>query len=195
MNILLLKIVGGSYLLGSIPTGYWLGKAWKGIDIRTQGSGNVGATNVVRVLGVGPGVITFLIDCLKGALPVLWVQHTYPGALGWATCAGLAAILGHTTSPFVRFQGGKGVATSGGAFAALLPIPTGIGFAVFLVCLAFSRMVSASSILAAVALAVSAFKFAPDPMLAYAVTGVSLVVIWKHRDNIKRILAGTESRI
>src|SRR5262245_51281482 len=93
----------GSYLLGSIPTGYWLGLAWKGIDVRTQGSGNLGATNVFRVLGTAPGLITLLIDILKGLLPVLIAEHLYPGDLQIAILTGLATILGHTLSIFVRF--------------------------------------------------------------------------------------------
>src|SRR5690349_1077306 len=99
----LIGIIAVSYLIGSIPTGYWLGKLWKGVDVRQHGSGNLGATNVFRVLGTAPGVITLLIDIAKGAGPVLWVKHTYPDLLGWAVAAGLATIVGHTTSVFVRF--------------------------------------------------------------------------------------------
>src|SRR5437660_1155675 len=94
----LLPVTVGSYLLGSIPTGYWLGKIWKGVDVRQHGSGNLGATNVFRVLGTAPGVLTLAFDILKGAAPVLCVKHVYPGALDLAAAAGLAAILGHTTS-------------------------------------------------------------------------------------------------
>src|SRR5580765_1517553 len=106
----LIGIILASYLIGSIPTGYWLGKLWKGIDVRQQGSGNLGATNVFRVLGVAPGIVTLLLDILKGIAPVMWVQHVHPGDLGLAVAAGLAAIMGHMTSIFVRFRGGKGVA-------------------------------------------------------------------------------------
>src|SRR5882672_11102169 len=98
-----------AYLIGSVPTGYWLGKLWKGVDVRQFGSGNLGATNVFRVLGVVPGLLTFVIDFSKGLISVLVAKRLFPGELSIALCAGLAAILGHTTSVFVRFRGGKGV--------------------------------------------------------------------------------------
>ncbi len=112
-----------TYLLGSIPTGYWLGRAWKGIDIRQYGSGNLGATNVYRVLGAKPALFTFTIDCLKGLIPVLLAKHLFPDELSMAALAGVIAILGHTMSVFVHFRGGKGMATSTGVFAALMPEP------------------------------------------------------------------------
>src|ERR1044071_9941862 len=111
-----------SYLLGSIPTGYWLGLAWKGIDIRKHGSGNLGATNVFRVLGKWPGFGTLAFDILKGWIPVHLAMRFFPGRLALAIGAGLSAIVGHTASLFVRFRGGKGVATSASVFAALLPL-------------------------------------------------------------------------
>jgi glycerol-3-phosphate acyltransferase PlsY len=184
-----------SYLLGSVPTGYWLGKLWKGVDVRKQGSGNLGATNVFRVLGTAPGIFTLLIDVLKGAAPVLFVKHLQPGAIDLAVAAGLAAIVGHTTSIFVRFRGGKGVATSGGVFAALLPRPSLISLAVFALCLTLTRRVSASSICAAIALAAAAFALSAEPVPAYAAAAVAGMVLWTHRQNIRRLLAGTEPRI
>ena len=190
-----LAVVGMAYLLGSIPTGYWLGKFWKGVDVRQHGSGNLGATNVFRVLGVGPGITTLALDILKGAAPVIGVQHFFPGDLGLAVAAGMAAILGHMTSLFVRFRGGKGVATSAGVFAALLPVPSGIALAVFLICLALSRMVSASSICGALALSLAALSLGCAPLLKYTAVAVACLVIWTHRGNIQRILAGTESKI
>ncbi len=183
------------YLLGSIPTGYWLGKAWKGIDVRQHGSGNLGATNVFRVLGVGPGVLTLILDIAKGAAPVLWIQHQMPDFLVMQVTAGLATIVGHTASVFVRFRGGKGVATSAGVFAALLPIPSLIAFGIFLITLAMTRQVSASSLASAVTLAISSFFFAPEPLLAYTAVIVAGLVIWTHRGNIRRICMGTEPRI
>jgi glycerol-3-phosphate acyltransferase PlsY len=188
-------VLGVSYLIGSIPTGYWLGKIWKGLDVRQHGSGNLGATNVFRVLGTGPGLLTLTIDMAKGAGPVLEVQHAFPHALGLSAAAGLAAIIGHMTSVFVGFRGGKGVATSTGVFAALLPIPSAIAAAVFALSLTLSRMVSVSSICAAVTLAIAAFLLSPERLLAYTAATVACLVIWTHRGNIQRILAGTESRI
>ncbi len=193
MNLWTINLL--SYLLGSIPTGLWLGKAWKGIDVRQHGSGNLGATNVFRTLGIVPGVITLLLDIAKGAVPVWLMLRSYPDRLGWALIAGLCAIFGHTMSIFVRFRGGKGVATSAGVFGALMPAPAAIAVAVFLLVLALTRMVSASSILAALALASSSFFLAPDHRLAYPTCAVACLVVWKHRSNIQRIWAGTESRI
>ncbi|OGR90939.1 MAG: acyl-phosphate glycerol 3-phosphate acyltransferase [Elusimicrobia bacterium RIFCSPLOWO2_01_FULL_59_12] len=184
-----------SYLIGAIPTGYWLGKLWKGVDVRRRGSGNLGATNVFRVLGIGPGIVTLLVDVAKGAVPVVWIQNVDPDALGLAVVAGLAAIAGHTASLFVGFRGGKGVATSAGVFAALLPVPSVIALAAFLLSLAMSRRVSVGSIVAAVTLAGTAFIFSPDPLRTYTAAAVACLVIWTHRGNIKRILAGTEPRI
>jgi len=184
-----------SYLLGSIPSGYWLGKLLKGIDIRQHGSGNPGATNVFRVLGTGPGVVTLLLDILKGAMPVLWAQRVHPESLAVAVVTGVAAIMGHTTSPFLGFRGGKGVATSAGVFGALLPLPSAIALGTFLVTLLISRMVSASSILGALALPLAAFSLAEPPLLAYTSAAIAALVIWRHRSNIRRILARTESRI
>jgi glycerol-3-phosphate acyltransferase PlsY len=192
---MLFLIIIVSYIIGSIPTGYWLGKIWKGVDVRQHGSGNLGATNVFRVLGKGAGLVTLLIDITKGALPVLWVKMAYPDLLGWAVAAGVAAIIGHTMSIFVRFRGGKGVATSAGAFAALLPIPSFIAFLIFAGCLTITRMVSASSITAAIALALSSFLLSADPLLSFTALVIALLVIVKHRSNIGRIAAGTEPRI
>jgi len=214
-----------AYLIGSIPTGYWLGKVWKGIDIRQHGSGNVGATNVFRVLGAGPGLVTLLIDilkgwvcvyvCLKGIVtmaytPILTATITIgpcdiPGFCGTtsvmmnplvlATLAGLTAILGHCTSPFVGFKGGKGVATSAGVFLALMPIPGLIALGIFLLSLAATRIVSISSILAALGLAVSAWCLTRPMVFDDAATVVAALILYKHRSNIHRLLKGTEPRL
>jgi len=185
----------GAYILGAIPTGYWLGLAWKGVDVRTQGSGNLGATNVFRVLGKGPGVVTLLLDIIKGIIPVVVARYFFPEQPGWALAAGLLAILGHTTSPFVRFRGGKGVATSAGAFAALLPGPTAIALGVFIVTFWLSRYVSLSSMLAAAALMVAAFFWPATRALQIASAAIAVFVMWTHRANIQRLRTGTENRI
>lgn len=184
-----------AYLIGAIPTGYWLGKAWKGVDVRKHGSGNLGATNVFRVLGKGPGVITLTVDILKGLLPVLVMQRLFPGNLEWSLTTGLLTILGHTTSPFVGFRGGKGVATSAGVFAALLPWPAAAAVATFGVALLLSGYVSLSSILAAIVLTFSAWVLKAPYLLQLAAAVVGVFVIWKHRGNIQRLRAGTENRI
>lgn len=184
-----------AYLVGSVPTGYWLGLAWKGIDVRQHGSGNLGATNVFRVLGKGPGLLTLGIDIFKGLAPVLIVQHVYPDDVSMALSTGLFAILGHTLSVFVRFRGGKGVATSAGVFAALLPGPSVVGLFVFAVVFGLTRYVSLGSISGALTLAASAFAFAAPRSLAWAAVGVATFVVWTHRTNIGRLLNGTEHKI
>ena len=184
-----------AYLVGSIPTGYWLGKLWKGVDVRQFGSGNLGATNVFRVLGVTPGLLTLAFDILKGLGIVLIAEHVFPKELTTAIVAGLAAILGHTTSIFVRFQGGKGVATSAGVFVALLPFPSTVALAAFFIVFGLTRFVSLGSLVGALTLAASSFAFSSPRLLSWTAVGVVLMVFWTHRANIKRLIQGTENRI
>jgi glycerol-3-phosphate acyltransferase PlsY len=188
-------LILAAYMLGSIPTGYWLGKLWKGVDVRQQGSGNLGATNVFRVLGWGPGAFTLAFDIFKGFMPVYYCQHIFAGQIGMAVAVGLATIIGHTTSFWVHFKGGKGVATSAGVFLALLPLPGVIALGIFLLSLAVTRIVSISSMLAAVGLALSAWVLSTGPFLAGAATIVAALIVYKHRGNISRLVNGTEPRI
>jgi len=190
-----LLIWGASYLLGSIPTGYWLGKLWKGVDVRRFGSGNLGATNVFRVLGKGAGAVTLALDIAKGLAPVLLVRRLFPGEPWLAIGAGAGAILGHTTSVFVGFRGGKGVATSAGVFLALLPVPSCVALATFAVCLAITRIVSLSSLAAALALSAASLFLAPSRALRGAAVLVTIFVFWTHRHNIRRLMNGQELRI
>lgn len=186
--------VAVSYVLGSIPTGLWLGLRLRGIDIREHGSKNIGATNTMRVLGKGLGGAALAADMLKGFIPVVLVARL--GDWNYLPLAcGVAAILGHSFSLFLGFKGGKGVATSTGVFLGLLPIPTLIAAVVFGSVLAGTRMVSAGSISAAIALSIAAYFFTDDMVLLGIVLLMALLVIWKHRDNIKRILKGEENRI
>ncbi len=183
-----------SYLLGSVPTGLWLGLKLRNIDIREHGSRNIGATNTLRVLGKKLGAITLAMDVLKGWLPVaaaLWLNvWDYLPIL-----CGLAAILGHTFSVFLRFRGGKGVATSTGVFLGLAPMPTLIAALVFGVVVAATRMVSAGSIAAAAVLSVAVFFFPASIPVRVVTVVVAALVILKHRANIQRIVKGEESRI
>ena len=188
-------LVMTAYFLGSIPTGYWLGLAWKGVDVRLHGSGNLGATNVFRVLGKGPGLLTLAVDISKGCLPVLLAKHLFPGDFALAIVTGLAAIVGHTTSAFVRFRGGKGVATSAGVFAALLPLPFLAAVTVFLAVFFATRTVSLGSLLGVLTLSASSFIFSVPRPLSYATVAVACFVTWTHRANIQRLLQGTENRI
>jgi glycerol-3-phosphate acyltransferase PlsY len=183
-----------SYLLGSIPTGLWLGKALRGVDIREHGSKNIGATNTMRVLGKGLGALALAGDMGKGLLAVLLVARLSPASYAPLTC-GLAAIVGHTASLFCKFRGGKGVATAGGVFFGLCPIPACIALGVFILVVSVTRMVSAASIAAATALITAIYILPADRPLRIVVTVVALLVILRHRTNIQRILKGNENKI
>ncbi|NLX25167.1 MAG: glycerol-3-phosphate 1-O-acyltransferase PlsY [Lentisphaerae bacterium] len=182
-----------AYLLGAMPFGLLVARS-RGVDIRQQGSGNIGATNVFRVVGKGWGVFTFVLDALKGFIPafVFW-RLAHLGA-EWGVLFGILAILGHTFPVFLKFKGGKGVATSAGMLLGVAPVAVGIGFLCWVLCLVFSRIVSLSSILAAVAVAVSVWWMDNGLTVRIALTVLSLLVIWLHRANIKRLMNGTEHR-
>ncbi len=183
-----------SYLLGSIPTGLWLGLVLRGVDIREHGSKNIGATNTLRVLGKPLGAAALAGDIGKGLVAVLLVARLSAWAYAPLGC-GLAAILGHSTSPFCRFRGGKGVATSAGVFFALCPYPMAVAFVVFLAVIAATRMVSAGSICAAFTLAVAVFFFPYSLALRILVVLVAVLVIYKHRSNVQRIVRGQENKL
>jgi len=183
-----------SYLLGSVPTGLWLGLKFRGVDIREHGSKNIGATNTMRVLGKKLGILALLADMAKGAIPVLAVARLGDWEYLPLAC-GVAAVVGHMASFFLRLRGGKGVATGTGVFLSLCPIPTLIAALVFAMIVVFTRMVSAGSIGAAVALCVAVYLLEPSMPLKGIVTFVAFFVIWKHRSNIQRIYKGTENRL
>ena len=195
MNFGHLGFVTMAYVIGSVPTGYWLGKLWKGVDIRQFGSGNLGAANVFRVLGPAPGLLTFLIDLAKGWISVFLAMRFFPGELPIAIVTGVAAILGHTMSVFVHFRGGKGVATSAGVFLALLPIPSAAGLAVFALVFGATHYVSLGSLLGAFTLVGASFALSSPKPLSWTAAVAALFVTWTHRANIRRLLEGTENRI
>jgi glycerol-3-phosphate acyltransferase PlsY len=187
-----------AYLVGSIPFAYLAGKS-RGIDLRQHGSGNLGATNAVRVLGPRIGALVYLGDTLKGLLPVLVlpprVDASHPGI--WAIAFGVAAIVGHIRPVFLMGQGGgKGVAAAGGVFFGLAWIPTAIALVAFMLVAGITKYVSAGSVAAAVVLPVSLgfFRGLADPLFLIS-CGISAFVIWMHRANIGRIANGTESKI
>lgn len=200
--IILLIGIAFSYLIGSIPTAYIFGKLLKGIDIRQYGSGNVGATNVFRVLGKWPGIIVLVLDIYKGFWVVGIVSEILGLTLVWQRVAmSIAVVAGHNYTVFLDFKGGKGVATSLGALLGLtLQIPT-IGpvllasLGTFLVVFLTSRIVSLSSICAAAALPLMTFVL-PQPVEIRAL-GVlfGVFVIYRHRPNIRRLLAGEEPQV
>jgi acyl phosphate:glycerol-3-phosphate acyltransferase len=187
-----------AYLAGSIPFAYLAGKA-KGIDLRKHGSGNLGATNAMRVLGPKIGGAVYFADTLKGMLPALLLPRIVETARPdlWAIAFGVAAIIGHIRPIFLLGQGGgKGVATAGGVFFGLAPIPTFVAFLLFVATVAITRRVSAGSLVAAVALPAGLIitRGVTSP-IALIATAIALFVIWLHRGNIARLRAGTEPKI
>jgi acyl phosphate:glycerol-3-phosphate acyltransferase len=189
-----------AYLLGAIPTGYWVGKLLRGIDIREHGSKSTGATNVLRTLGRGPAIAVLLLDVLKGAAAIAVARFIGTGLslewLNWLLAlAGLAAVLGHARSIWLRFSGGKSAATGLGVLMTMA-WPIGLGVAlVFGIVLALSRIVSLSSIAAALAsIVLMQIYNQPSPYVLLAVAA-GFYVILRHRTNIQRLIAGTEPRI
>ena len=196
--------VAAAYLLGSIPTGFLVGRS-RGIDIRTVGSGNIGATNVLRTLGKPAGIAVLLADALKGWLAVwlaarLICNWAAPGAdprtREWfALCAGVAAILGHNYTCWLRFKGGKGVATSAGVLVALVPWSLLIILGLWIVVFALSRFVSLASICAAAVLPIAVWLTGESVTMIIVMTALAVMAIGKHRANITRLISGTENRI
>ena len=185
-----------AYLLGSIPFGYLLVKTFRHQDIRTTGSGNIGATNVARSGAKGLGIATLLLDLLKAYVAVKIAQHLAPGNFDLATTAAVAAILGHVFPIWLGFRGGKGVASALGVFLALSPATALCIFVVFLIVVLLTRIVSLASILAAAAIPLLMLHFAHNMsrIVLFGFLFIPLLVIVKHHANIRRILAGTESR-
>ncbi len=182
-----------SYLIGSIPFAYIIVKAVKGIDIRSVGSGNVGATNVARVLGKWGFISVLILDMLKGFIPVI-IAYIYYGQENIVLYMMIAVVLGHTFTIFLSFKGGKGVATGAGAFFALVPFSMLVAVVVFLLTFAITRMVSASSIMGAISLLISVLLMESWLPLIVITCIVVLFVIYKHKSNIVRIIKGQESR-
>ena len=186
----------GAFLLGGIPFSLLIARG-RGVDLRRVGSGNVGATNLARSLGYGLGAVGLILDAAKGAVAVL-IPRAVLGPQATPTIQALAAalaVLGHSFSPFLRFKGGKGVATGAGAFALLSPQATLAAVGVFGMTVAITRIVGLGSVLAALALPVSSFLFGADRAVTAAAAVVGVLVIARHRANIARLLRGTERRM
>jgi acyl phosphate:glycerol-3-phosphate acyltransferase len=187
----------GAYLLGAIPAAYIAGRVVKGIDLREHGSGNLGATNVYRVLGAVAAAV-LLFDAAKGALPVVLLPRLLPSdrPLVWAIAYGVAAIAGHVRSVFLLWKGGgKGVATAAGVFAALVPIPALVAVTVWALVLWASGYVSLASLGAAAVLPVAVGALlGPVSPLFYLALLVGVFVFWTHRANIARLRRGEEHR-
>ncbi|HEY5041790.1 MAG TPA: glycerol-3-phosphate 1-O-acyltransferase PlsY [Verrucomicrobiae bacterium] len=204
-----------AYLLGSIPFGFLVAKA-KGIDIRSVGSGNIGATNAMRVLGKPAGIFVLLMDCTKGYVacvlvpPLIWnwLAPHYSGLfqyfhdtsvenqMKYYLVAGIFAVLGHNYTCWLKFKGGKGIATTAGVYLALAPWSVLVALVVFILAVALTRYVSAGSIAAAIALSVTVWVMPPhNLLLGIVTTALGLLAIYKHKSNIQRLMAGTENRL
>jgi acyl phosphate:glycerol-3-phosphate acyltransferase len=185
-----------AYLLGSIPFGYLLVKIFLKQDIRTTGSGNIGATNVARSGAKGLGIATLLLDMLKAYVAVRIAQHLSPGNYDLAVAAAVAAILGHVFPIWLGFRGGKGVASALGVFLALTPLSAACTFGIFLVIFFITRYVSLASIIGSATFPLFAFYFVPfrTPIVIAGFLVIPLLIIVKHHQNIRRLLSGKESR-
>jgi glycerol-3-phosphate acyltransferase PlsY len=184
----------GAYLLGSIPFGLLLARC-KGIDLRKHGSGNIGATNVARVMGKGWGLFTLVADLAKGLLPVLGCIWAMAGAADldlWIAYTGLSAVLGHCYSIFLGFRGGKGVATAAGVFLGVCPFAVGVAVVTFIIVLKKWGYVSVGSLAAAVFVPILMHFFCPAYELELMAWGTTCIIWIKHRDNIKRLIRGDE---
>jgi glycerol-3-phosphate acyltransferase PlsY len=191
-----------AYLLGSIPTGFLVARA-KGIDIRNFGSGNIGATNVFRAVGKPAGILVLFIDGLKGYTACQWVPDfllTYLAANGpdeeiLKIVGGLFAVFGHNYTCWLKFKGGKGIATSAGALAALVPWALIIILSVWIVIFALTRYVSLGSICASATLPIATWLTGGSITLILVTGAMAVLAIYKHKGNIERLIRGTESRL
>jgi glycerol-3-phosphate acyltransferase PlsY len=202
--IALCLLVG--YFFGACPWGLWLGRWFRGVDVRTLGSRNLGATNVYRSLGPALGTATLILDAAKGAIPVLLVMGLRRGPMAWwaadpwslmAVAAGLGAVLGHVFSFWIGFRGGKGVATTAGVLLALAPLAFAAFAIVFVATVALTRFISLGSTLGAIAFVVALNFQGPglraDPRMWLGLA-MTVLIVWRHRDNYRRLVRGEERR-
>lgn len=202
---LVIKLLGLSalavlaYLIGAIPFAYIIA-SFKGIDIRKVGSGNVGATNVFRAVSKPLGMLTFILDAFKGWLPVTLAPLIFKLMSGWechelflkVICA-VTAVLGHTYPVYLSFRGGKGVATGAGALVSIAPSSLVVGLCVWIITFVLSRYVALASILSALSVAVSSWIFyGKNVLLPVVLSLLAVIIIWRHKSNIVRLLNGTE---
>ena len=184
-----------SYLLGAIPTSFLAGKLFRGIDLRQHGSGNLGATNLFRTLGARFAIPVGLFDMAKGAVPVMLIAPMASSSKYFAILCGIMAVVGHVFSVFVRFRGGKGVATASGVMLGLTPWAVLVSFAVWLIVVKLSGYVSLGSMVGALVLPIAAWLLHPlQRDIIWIQILVALAIVWLHRANIRRLMAGTENR-
>ena len=183
-----------AYLLGAIPFSLIITRL-KGVDITTIGSGNFGATNVYRALGIWYAVFVFLLDALKGTLPVWIAMHYFPASDIIHILIGFTAIFAHSFSLFLGFRGGKGVATASGVFAILTPIPFFITFAVVVVVILLTKIVSVGTLTGCILLPILLVYFGVSKLLVYLVGFIAFFIVLKHRGNIVRLIKGKENKL
>ena len=182
-----------AYLMGSIPTGVILSKIFSDIDPRTQGSGNIGATNIYRTAGKKLGIVTLLCDIGKGLIPV-WIARSELESHFWIGSVALIGFLGHLYPVFLKFKGGKGVATGFGVFLALSPLPALLAFLVFAGVVFGWRYISLGSLSAAASFPIFLAFFNPHPVYIPFAILIGFFIFYRHRENIQRLLAGKENR-
>jgi glycerol-3-phosphate acyltransferase PlsY len=197
--ITVLLIPTFAYLLGSIPFGLLVAKVFGRGDVRKEGSGNIGATNVSRVAGPLAGILTLLLDGAKGAAAVLVAGRYSNDSAMWMVIAGLAALVGHCFPVWLKFKGGKGVATAAGVYLALCPPAFLAGLILFLLVAGFSRYVSLGSVAAAVAMPLLMYflwapHHAPPPVITFGALAVAVLIVYKHDGNLQRLVEGTEPK-
>jgi glycerol-3-phosphate acyltransferase PlsY len=194
MTLLAIPVVIAGYLLGSIPFSYLVARRFGVADVRKEGSGNVGATNVLRSAGKAAGITAFVLDFAKG-VGASWGAVLVSGDVTCGVLAAAAAVLGHMFPVWLSFKGGKGVATGAGVFLPLAPAAVGIAIAVFAVTAALTRYVSLGSVAGTSALVVSTFLLGSAPVVSWGALGLGLLIVLKHRANLERIVRGRESRV
>ncbi|HET8923278.1 MAG TPA: glycerol-3-phosphate 1-O-acyltransferase PlsY [Candidatus Acidoferrum sp.] len=199
-SITLFAIPVAAYLLGSIPFGLLLAKLFGGPDVRKKGSRNIGATNVARVVGPLAGILTLILDAAKGAAAVLLAERLSNSSATWMMIAGMAALLGHCYPVWLKFKGGKGVATAAGIFIALCPLAFLGAILLFIVVVAFWRYVSLGSIAAAAAIPLLMYFLwapghAPPLVVTFGSLAIALLVVYKHDSNIQRLVEGVEPKL
>jgi glycerol-3-phosphate acyltransferase PlsY len=183
-----------AYLLGSVPFSFLVARFFGVPDVREVGSGNVGATNVMRSAGKAAGILAFALDASKGAIAALAAQRLASGPV-LPPLAAAAAVLGHMFPVWLGFRGGKGVATGAGAFLPLAPLATAAAISAFVLTALATRYVSLGSVVGTLTLAAAAFLTGAHPALAWSATVIGALVVFKHRANLERIVRGTESRV
>ena len=193
MNLSIAAVLGG-YLIGSIPFALLTARRWSAVDVRTVGSGNVGAANVMRAAGVAAGLLAAILDITKGAATVLLAERL-GGAPAAPAMAGFAAIVGHIYPVWLRFRGGKGVATACGVFAVLAPMAVLPALTVFLTAAFLTKYISLGSILASVVLPALAYAAGSPPPAVTAAVAAAAIILFRHRSNLARLRSGTERRI